>query len=252
MARKRPAPRIVEVVRKQEITPNMLRITFGGNDLREFPDDQDSAYIKLRMTEPEEGSDERPVVRTYTVRHFDSLTHQLDVDFVLHEVDGLAADWARNCDIGDSIRIMGPGPKKLVDYSADWFLMIGDMSALPAISVNIEGLPDDAKGYALLEIISAADKQDIKSPDGFEIRWLENSKPEQSDGVLLNAVRKLSWLDGHASVWVAGEFTAALEIRKFLKEERNITRDQLYASSYWQIGQTEDGHRASKKAARTD
>ena len=37
--------------------------------------------------------------------------------------------------------VSGPGPKKLVDMNADWFLIAGDMSALPAISVNLEKLP---------------------------------------------------------------------------------------------------------------
>jgi hypothetical protein len=30
---------------------------------------------------------------------------------------------------------------------------------------------------------------------------------------------------------------------------RDADREQLYASSYWQIGQTEDGHKISKRTA---
>ncbi len=219
MARKRPAPRIVEVIRKTSITPNMLRVTVGGSELDGFPDDQDSAYIKLRMTEPPADSDEKPIIRTYTVRHFDSITGELDIDFVLHDIEGLAADWARDCKPGDTIRMMGPGPKKLVDYSADWLLLVGDMSALPAISANIEGMPEDAKGVAILEIIDAADKQDLRCPPGLEIHWVENPHPEKASDTLLNAVKNLDWPDGRVSIWVAGEFSAVLSIRSYLKDE---------------------------------
>ena len=227
----------------------MLRITFGGAELGDFPADQNSAYVKLRMTEPPPDSDEKPVIRTYTVRNFDADSRELDVDFVLHDIDGPAARWAADCGPGDKIRIMGPGPKKLVDYVADWFLLAGDMSALPAISANIEGMPDDARGYALLEVIDPADRQDISAPDGLDIRWLVNPHPDVANTLLLDAVRSLDWLDGQPSVWVAGEFSQTLAIRKHLKEDRNVSRDALYASSYWQIGQTEDGHRVSKSAA---
>ena len=249
MARKKSPPRTVEVIRKTTVTPNMLRVTVGGAGLADFPEDQDSAYIKLRMTEPPPDSDEKPVIRTYTVRHYDAGTGELDIDFVLHDIEGLAADWARDCQAGDTIRIMGPGPKKLVDYSADWFVLAGDMSALPAITANIEGMPDDAKGIALLEIIDPADKQDIRCPAGLEIRWIENPHPETPNTLLLDAVKELTWPEGRPSVWIAGEFTTALAIRSYVKDEVGIGREHLYASSYWQIGQTEDGHRISKQSA---
>jgi NADPH-dependent ferric siderophore reductase len=247
MARKRQPPRTVEVIRKTTVSPNMLRVTVGGPGLADFPEDQDGAYIKLRMTEPPPESEEKPLIRTYTVRGFDANTCELDIDFVLHDIDGLAADWARDCQPGDTIRMMGPGPKKLVDYTADWFLLVGDMSALPAIGANIEGMSDDARGVAILEIIDVADKQDIQFPKELEVHWIENPHPETANTLLLDAVKSLDWREGRPSVWIAGEFTTALAIRAYVKNEIGIGREQLYASSYWQIGQTEDGHRISKQ-----
>ena len=88
MAKKKSPPRQLTVLKRSNVSPHMLRITFGGPGLQGFPDDQDSAYIKLLMTEPPEDSDERPVVRTYTVRHYDAASSELDVDFVLHDSEG--------------------------------------------------------------------------------------------------------------------------------------------------------------------
>ena len=156
MKRKRQPPRRAEVIRKRQLSPHMLRITLGGVGLTDFPEDQNSAYIKLRIVEPAPDSDEKLLVRTYTVRNYDSKSQELDVDFDMHDAEGPAANWGRDCEPGDSIGIMGPGPRKLVDPNADWFLLAGDMSALPAIGANIELLPDSARGYALLEIIDIA------------------------------------------------------------------------------------------------
>ena len=244
--RKRPPPRTLEVRRKEFITPHMLRVTLGGPGLDGFPDDSDGGYIKLRVAEPD-GEAGKPLVRTYTVRHYDAEARELDVDFVIHESDGPAADWAVTCKPGDEIKVGGPGPKKLLDFSADWFLLVGDMSALPAISANIERMEPDAKGYVLLEIIDEGDKQELDFPQNLEVEWIVNSNPERENSVLLDRVKALQWLQGRPSVWVAGEFSQSLAIRTFMKAERDVTRDQMYASSYWQIGQTEDGHKISKQ-----
>jgi NADPH-dependent ferric siderophore reductase len=246
--RKRPPPRTLEVRRKDLITPHMLRVTLGGPGLNGFPDDSDGGYIKLRLAEPD-GVAGKPLVRTYTVRHYDVEACEIDVDFVIHDSDGPAANWAQSCEPGDKIKVGGPGPKKLLDSSADWFLLVGDMSALPAISANIERMEPDAKGYALLEIIDEDDKQELDFPQNLQVEWIVNSNPEQENSVLLDRVKALHWLPGRPYVWVAGEFSQSLAIRSLLKSERNVTREQMYASSYWQIGQTEDGHKISKQEA---
>lgn len=244
---KRPQPRTLNVLRKQKISAHMLRVTLGGDGLDGFPDDQDGAYVKLNL--PSRDNDADSVVRTYTVRHYRAEIKELDIDFVLHDVSGPAADWARQCQPGDNIRLGGPGPKKMVDHSADWILFVGDMSALPAISANLECLPSHAKGYALLEIIDEKDKQDLPVPKNITLNWIVNPHPDEENSYLLDAVKSIQWHDGHPSVWVAGEFSQSLSIRTYLRSQRGIQRQQMYCSSYWQIGKTEDGHRISKRQA---
>ena len=89
-------------------------------------------------------------MRTYTVSA--QRDDEIDVDFALHEAEGPASMWARNAQAGDQVLVGGPGPKKLINNDADWFLLVGDMTALPAITVNLAQLPADARGYAVLEV----------------------------------------------------------------------------------------------------
>jgi NADPH-dependent ferric siderophore reductase len=244
--RKRPPPRTLEVRRKEYVTPHMLRVTLGGPGLDGFPIDSDGGYIKLRLAEPD-GEAGKPLVRTYTVRRYDAEACEMDIDFVIHDSDGPAVNWAQSCEPGDEVKVGGPGPKKLLDFGADWFLLVGDMSALPAISANIERMDPDAKGYALLEIIEEHDKQELDFPQKLQVEWIVNSDPERENSILLDRVKALRWLPGRPYVWVAGEFSQSLAIRSLMKSKRKVTRDQMYASSYWQIGQTEDGHKISKQ-----
>lgn len=233
----------MHVVGATQVTPNMRRITLGGEGLKSFPPDQTAAYVKLRLAQPD---DARPVVRTYTVRS--QRDGEIDVDFALHDDCGPATRWAVDAQIGDSILVGGPGPKKLVHADADWVVLVGDMSALPAISGNIEQLSNDAVGHAVIEIMDQADIQQLAAPDGLDIQWVINPHPGQGGDELVDRVQRLPWRQGKPSVWVACEFNAMRQLRDYFREERQLGPDKLYISSYWKLGSNEDAHRIVKRS----
>lgn len=241
---KRPDPYLFTVLEKTMVTPRMLRVTLGGDGTRRFPADQAGAYVKLLL--PVSGQ-ERPLLRTYTVRA--QCEDAIDMDFALHgEGDGgPACSWAMACTPGDTIEVAGPGSKKQVDNDADWILMVGDMTALPAISVNIEQLPAHARGRAIIEVPDAADRQALPAPENFELEWVINPYPGQTTP-LLDRVETLDWPDGRISVWAACEFTSMRALRAHLRDVRGVTRQQMYISSYWKQGSDETTHKSIKRA----
>lgn len=242
---KRPEPYLFTVLDKREITPHMLRVTLGGEGMQRFPADQASAYVKLLYPQPDA---DKPLLRTYTVRA--QRKDAIDIDFALHgEGDGgPASAWAVNCAPGDTIGVAGPGPKKQIDPEADWFLMVGDMTALPAISVNIEQLVPGARGRVIIEVTDAADKQSLPVPDGVELTWVINPQPGRATP-LVDAVAALDWPDdGSISVWAACEFNSMRALRTHFREVRGVTRGQMYISSYWIHGRDENTHKAIKRA----
>lgn len=238
----KPTPRMLEVLDAKYITPNMRRVTLGGNGLSDFPEDQESAYIKLLFPQP---NDTRPLMRTYTVSA--QRDDAIDVDFALHDAEGPASMWARNAQPGQQILVGGPGPKKLINNAADWFLLAGDMTALPAISVNLAQLPDDARGYAVLEVTTELDMQILKKPKNMEIHWVINSSPNANDCPLLERVKALAWLDGQPAVWAACEFHSMRALRHYFKTIQQLPKTHLYISSYWKVDNTEDQHKVEKR-----
>ncbi|MBX2810048.1 MAG: siderophore-interacting protein [Cellvibrionaceae bacterium] len=246
--------RTLTVIRKRALTQNMLRITLGGENLRGFPEAQESGYIKL-MFSPEGATDvsdilnkgNKPVLRSYTIRRFDSQSLAMDIDVVAHGDNGPASRWAQSCQPGSQITINGPGAKKLVDMNADWFFLAGDMTALPAMSVNLEQLPDNARGYAVIEVISPEDQQSLTAPEHMEIHWVINPHPDRPNQLLPNAVKARPWLQGQANIWLACEFDTMRALRHYFKQTRELAPEAMYASSYWKMGETDEGHKAAKK-----
>jgi NADPH-dependent ferric siderophore reductase len=237
----RPQPRELTVINKSHITPNMLRVTLGGNNIHTIPEDQESGYVKLIFPI----GDQKPLVRTYTIRN--QRTDEIDIDFVLHEDGGPASTWAKQAQPNDTIFVGGPGPKKLIEESTDWKLFVGDMTALPAISVNLAKLPLDAKGYAILEVISEEDIQPLKHPAGIELKWVINPHPGENSSLLLDQIQSISWLEGSVSVWVACEFSSMKTLRSFFKNDVKIDKENFYISSYWKLGSNEDQHKEVKR-----
>ena len=247
----RPAPRSLIVLANRQVTPHMQRLTLGGPGLADFPAGQEGGYVKLML--PPAAGTERPLVRTYTIRA--QRPGEIDVDFALHGIGeagdgslGPATRWATAARPGATILVGGPGPAKPLPPGFERYLIAGDMTALPAISVNLERLDRDARGLAVIRILDEADRQAIDHPAGVELVWLVNAEPGTQASQLADRLRAAGWSDERVYAWAASEFSAMRALRAYLHDERGLGREQLYRSSYWKHGDTEDVHKQVKRA----
>jgi len=135
----------------------------------------------------------------------------------------------------------------MIHQDTDWFLLAGDMTALPAISVNLCTLSADAKGHAIIEVLTEADIQDLAAPEGISVHWVINPEPSHSHFPLAERVMQTQWLKGQPAIWVASEFNSIKVLRKYFKEERDLDRQSLYISSYWKLGLSEEEHKQLKQ-----
>lgn len=245
--------RTLQVESSISLTPNMKRLVLSGDDLNDFPAGSESGYFKLLFTPDGEPiskvedianmSPTKPIMRTYTIRAFKPETNELTVDFALHaDNEGPASKWANNAKGGEQIVIAGPGPAKLAEHSADWFLFVGDMTSLPAISCNFELLPNTAKGHAVIEVTTALDIQDIALPNELKLTWVIKGKES-----LVDVVQSISWPQGVPYIWCACEFSTMKVLRKHFKANDRVTKDNMYISSYWKAGLDEEQHVVVKR-----
>jgi NADPH-dependent ferric siderophore reductase len=259
-ARKPRKPHSAQVVRTERLTPHMQRVVLGGEGLAEFTAGTcTDHYVKLLfgpdgVTYPEPFDMERiraefpreqwPVTRTYTVRHWDAEHRELTLDFVLHGDEGLAGPWAARVQPGETVRFMGPGGAYTPDTAADWHLLAGDESALPAIAAALESLPVGAVAHAFIEVAGPEEEQKVDSD--VEVVWLHRGDRPVGER-LVEAVRALEFPEGRLHAFVHGEAACVKELRKLLRVELQIPREDLSISGYWRLGHNEDGWQASKR-----
>ena len=235
-----PATRIL-VRHTERITPHMIRVTFGGDGLavdNGFTD----RYVKLMF--PIDGGfpdnidalprDQMPPRRTYTIRSHDAEADELTIDFVHHGDSGLAGPWAANAQPGDELYFAGPGGAYAPDLTADWHLLIGDESALPAIGAALEALPATA---TVIAVVGSTEPQQLPHA----VRWVEPAD-------VVRTVRDLTFPTGRVHAFVHGETGLVKELRDHLTGDRGLTREQLSISGYWRRGLHEDAFQAEKRA----
>ncbi|GAB7107210.1 siderophore-interacting protein [Streptomyces phaeofaciens JCM 4814] len=259
-ARKPRKPHSAQVVRTERLTPHMQRVVLGGDGLTEFTAGTcTDHYVKLLfgpdgVTYPEPFDLERiraefpreqwPVTRTYTVRHWNAEHRELTLDFVIHGDEGLAGPWAARVRPGETVRFMGPGGAYAPDTAADWHLLAGDESALPAIAAALEALPAGTPAHAFIEVEGPDEEQKIDSD--VTVTWLHRGERPVGE-MLVEAVRALEFPEGRVHAFVHGEAAAVKDLRRMLRVELQIPREDLSISGYWRLGHNEDGWQAAKR-----
>jgi len=240
------APRLLQVRRSERITPRMVRVTLAGDELAGFRGEGPDRRIKMffpvagqeRPAVPRATSggpvwpagEPRPAIRTYTVRRFDPVAGELDVDFVLHEGHGPAAAWARDARPGAWVGVSEPGGRYEPDPAADFHLVIGDETALPAVATVLEALPAGVPVLAFLEVADAAEEQEL--PGSAQVRWLHRGDAAPGEP-LAAAVRAAEFPPGSGQAWLSGESGCVRDLRKHLLGERGFDRKRVYATGYW-------------------
>ena len=257
------------VVRTEQLAPSMRRVVLGGDEFETFadrvralPQRYTDLYVKLvfladgfeypepldlgvvKETMPQEAW---PVLRTYTVSEVDEQERLVTIDFVVHGDEGVAGPWAAAAQPGDTIHLRGPNGGYAPDPSADWHLIVGDESALPAIAASIAALDDEATAVAFVEVDGPADERDLGGPAGLELHWLHRGEAAPGTTTLLDdAVRAMPWREGRVQAFVHGESALLKSVRAYLLRERRVARADVSVSAYWRRGTTEEGFRVWK------
>jgi NADPH-dependent ferric siderophore reductase len=244
--------RMAQVVFVDPITPRMRRITLGGPDLAGFSSAAADDHVKLFFPAPGELKPQLPMpgpggmrpsrggsganMRDYTPRRFDPARLELVIEFVVHG-DGPASNWAAHAKPGDWIGIGGPRGSMLIpDY--DGYLLIGDETALPAISRRLEEMPPGKAVCALIEVADQHEKRHLTNPSNAEVIWLfRDGAPLGTAALFDKAVRSMRLPLGDVHAWIAGEIDVARQLRQYLIDERGFTRAQIKAAGYWRHGQ---------------
>ena len=223
----RAATYVAEVLRREQLTSHFVRIVLGGPGLAEFrstgiPDEWVALTIPGQV---------QP--RYYTVRSWDGA--ELVLDIVVHE-HGLVTEWASLDCVGQVVTISEPKGSFSMPDDASWLLLVGDLTALPAVARIVETVsvpvtacvetPDEpVRDYISTEIADRATTQ---------LTW--TTPPAGVETATADIVVAIDWPAGSGYFWMAGESAQMRAIRKHLMRERQLPTASYDVMGYWRGG----------------
>ena len=206
-----------QVLRREQLSEHLVRLTMGGPGLAGFtstgvPDEWVGLVVPGQFQS-----------RYYTVRSWAG--GELVLDVVVHEV-GLVTEWAQLDVEGQTVTITDPKGSFAMPAGAAWLLLVGDLTAMPAMARIAESVdvptrvwaevPDDLAGYL---------------PARAEVTWLE--PPAAGQSRLAAVVEGIDWPAGEGYFWMAGESAQMRAIRKHLMRERRLPSSAYDVMGYW-------------------
>lgn len=303
----RPYRATVTAVRR--LSPTFVRVSFTGPEFEHFADharDQrvkvvfpkdDRCYADLGVDDEDAilrgewyarwralPDDRRSPFRTYTVRAVDTVSRRVDIDFVTHTEDGYPAGpgsaWLHTAMPGDAVVIVGPDVRsEHSDTGMDWkpghateLLLLGDETAMPAITGILERLPAPCRATALIEVPDRGDVIPVDSVADVDVRWLpregapvgsllvpalhEWRRADRSvvDAAHADTVQELDDIDvdtqilwdspepestGEFYAWLAGESAVIKQLRRLLVTDWGVDRRRVAFMGYWRQGVAE-------------
>jgi NADPH-dependent ferric siderophore reductase len=252
------------------LTPSMVRVVLGGGDLDAFampgaPAPHTDTYLNLAIppagasyptasgvfdpaqVRAEQPADVQPARRRYTVRSWDAAAKEVTLDFVVHGDEGVAGPWSASAEPGDVLVFQGPGGGYRPDPEADWHLMVGDESALPAIAASLEAVPDDVLVVVRLVCDGSEHELELVTPGTLDLQWLHRAGDESDVDLLVESVRTLKFPRGRVHAFVHGEADEIRAIRRHLLAERGLSRSDMSCSPYWRRAMTDEAWRRVKR-----
>lgn len=230
------------------LTPGFTRVVLEGTALDEYRDPHPADAFKLMLPParisavptparsgsglPQRSDDTvEPVLRAFTVRGFDPAARRLTMDVARHD-HGVGIDWLAAARPGDPVSLSGMRPEWAVGAGIRDHVLIGDGTALPAISAILDGLDPD---HAVSAYVATPDPADIE---------LVAPHPKLTLHHLADITRVVDHAPAsiaggrRTQVWVAAEAAAVRDIRAHAVGVWGVDRCDLLARAYWKRGVT--------------
>lgn len=239
----------VHVRNVQRLSPNLIRIVFGGDDLAKYisidvPDESVAIYfpaegqVRPDPMEYRNGTwgyfdpERTPVGRNYTVRAFDTESAELTIDFVVHD-GGVAAQWAIQAEPGRQVLFSRPRSWYRPPADMKWQLLAADLAGLPALARIIEELDGTVQTHVVLETIDDTDLAALPSGPNVTVDTCVGSGNGLTPSILADRVRNFAIPAAPGYVWFAGEAAASRSVRKHLRQEHGFSVDRYDTIGYW-------------------
>jgi NADPH-dependent ferric siderophore reductase len=248
----------------EDLSPHLRRVTFVAPRLADVVTAGPDQRIKVLLSPPDGGelrlpagpewyahwcsmpAEERFIMRTYTVRALRPAVAELDIEFVLHGVNGPASAWVSEVQPGDEAGLIVPfsvdttSIKGLLNSGVDYVppatsisrVLVADETALPALAGILDQLPAAVRATVFVEVPDERDIRPLPSPGEVDVTWITHGNES-----LPEALKAASLPFDVDYAWVAGESGMIKQVRRHLVSTIGLPKPAVSFQGYWKRGE---------------
>ena len=231
--------RSVTLAAREWLASNYVRVRLQGSDLAGFDSLGSDDHMRLFFASGPASSVEE--LRAAPSREYTPLAwgeDWLDVEFVVHGDDGIAAPWAASAPLGSFVGVGGPRGSAVVRGTPDAWLLAGDETAIPAIRRFAALMPSDAAARIVIEVISPEHELAVDAP--VPVEWLHRGDAP-AGSALIAFVEELGAADAPGTdpfCFIAAEQSIVKPGRALLGRW-GVDASKAVVKGYWKRGQDE-------------
>jgi len=221
---------ILRVVESFDVDPNMRRVVMSVSNIEELAYKPGQALLlMIPLPGGETGR------RDYTIRAMDRAAGTISIDFFLHGATP-APTWARTAKPGDTIEAKGPRGGTVLRPHADWHLLTGDETCIPAIAHILETMPAGAKAFVFIETNDRSGETAFETQADATIRWVHRNGAAAGPSELMDGVvQDFALPPGKGHAYIIGE-TSNVRRQRHTLIAKGLTREQISSEGYWRPG----------------
>lgn len=229
--------------------PGVLRVRIAGEPLTDYRPDRPAEAFRLllpppgadRVDFPHAGPDglpqwhpdqQRPSLRGFTVRSVPE-PGMIEFDVLLRS----EPTWPMQVRIGQLLGVAGMRHGYAARAGTTRHLLIGDRSALPAVSAVVENLPAGSRCDVVLGVDDPAERDLLPTGDQVRVRWVPAG---EAGSASVDALAGLSAADPvvaeHSHGYVVGEVHQVAAVHRYLTGQLGLPTEHVQPIVYWERG----------------
>lgn len=221
------------IVSIQTPYPSIVRIQGKINTLQPELWQAPNLAIRLIVSNPPEG---QPISRVYTVRSFNPVNTQIEIDFVKHEDLSPAMEWLNSAQVGTKIGLIGPRPHFIPNFTAKkHVVMFADDTAVPALYSILKQWELGISADIFIESFEKDIASQLPELEHVKIHSFHKEHHTSQKGLLLKAAFALENYE-NITIWAACERNEARALRQFFLEDQQLNKNGVRIAGYWRDG----------------
>ena len=217
------------IIHKATLTPAVYHIRIQSDSIKK------ATYVPGYFLRVAVGLDKdelsaKDKLRSYSVWEIDSKKGTIDLA-IATESNGPGAQWATQCNIGDTLYFAWHKGKFLVDDTADSYLMIGDLSSLAHLHAINRNLTGKKKVKSIIYHQDTLDLYpDINNSNPFTFYQL----PQNPIEALIKQIELvMPEMEGNKLVYIAGDSRVCVALTQYFRKELQWPTSQLKVKPFW-------------------